>query len=133
MTGLPIRTLANAFFALAFALALGLAGAARADEERIDHYERKPAETLAAAVANFADYNAKLAAVLGKDELSDRDLEAVHEITYTLETALERIRQDLAGLAETLEALHVASESHDTAGTKAHGTAYLATARTVIP
>lgn len=103
------------------------------DEERVEHYEGLPAETLDGAVTNFSEYNARLAAVLEKPELTDEDLQTVHELTYTLENALQKINAELDTLAETLEALHLASETDDPEGTKTHGAAYLETARTIVP
>lgn len=120
---------AVAIVASVFVLASGAAVAG----ERVDHYGAKEAATLEEAVANFAEYNAKLSAVLEKSELESADLETIHELTYTLETALAKIRDDLGSLAETLEALHLASEAHQTPATRNHGAAYLKTAETVIP
>ena len=34
-----------------------------------------------------------------------------HQLTYTLEIALEKINQEMAALADTLEEVHVASET----------------------
>lgn len=110
-----------------------LASPAAADDARIDHYAPKDSETLEEAVANFSAYNEKLAGVLARDRLDVADLEAVHEITYTLETALARMRADLDDLAETLEALHLASEDHAEDETREHGARYLTTARTLAP
>lgn len=118
----------------AFVLAIGLAGLAPAMAgDRIEHYEGKSAETIEEAVNNFSEYNAKLSEVLQKRELTAEDLETIHEMTYALENALATIREDLAELADTLEALHLASETHDSEGTKKHGAAYLKAAHTVSP
>ena len=120
--------------ALVPALVLGLAAAtASLASDRVKHYEAKSAATLEEAVAHFVEYNAELAMVLERKTLEAADLEAVHEITYTLENALERMRQDMAELADTLEALHLASEDHDEAATREQGAAYLASARTLVP
>lgn len=113
-------------------LCLGMAGFAVASE-RIDHFEGEPAETLVQAVENFSTYNMRLASILEQESLTAQDLGEVHKLTYTLENALEKVRQDLAGLADTLEALHVASETADYPGTRAHGEAYLKTARILVP
>ncbi|AGA32292.1 hypothetical protein TVNIR_0592 [Thioalkalivibrio nitratireducens DSM 14787] len=110
---------------------LGLGGATA--EERIDHFNGLPAETLEDAVQNFSEYNNRLAAIVAKDELTASDLATVHELTYTLENALEKINDELAALADLLEEVHVASETADAASTVEKGRAYLDTARTVIP
>lgn len=111
-------------------LALGLSGAAHA--ERPDHFKGKPAETLSAAVTNFSDYNQQLAAILAKDSLAPADMVKVHELTYTLENALEKISAELTALAETLEEVHVASEKLDANAVKTQGQKYLGTAREII-
>lgn len=101
-------------------------------DDRPDHYQGKPAETLEQAMANFAEYNQKLADILGKKELQAADMHKVHELTYTLENALEKIRDELEELAETLEDIHVASEHANIADVKKHGTVYLETARKIV-
>lgn len=111
--------------------ALGLSAVVQA-EERPDHFKGRPSETLEQAVANFSEYNGKLADLLTKDALSPNDLHQVHELTYTLENALEKINAELTELAKTLEAVHVASESGDAKTTKEEGARYLDTARKVV-
>ena len=114
--------------ALTVPLALGAGPALAHGDERVDHYEARESATLQEAVANFSEYNAKLAEVLARS-----DFEEVHELTYTLENALAKIRDDLSGLADTLEALHLASEDHTLEETLANGEAYLETAQTLVP
>lgn len=122
--------------ALAAALAVGLC-AANADtghaEERVDHYAAREPATLQDAVTDFSEFNEKVAAVLARPELGSTDFEEVHELTYTLENALAKIRGELNDLADTLEALHLASEEHKVEATRTHGTAYLKAARTLVP
>lgn len=120
------------WLSLVFVIVLGWTATAAADDP-IAHFKGKPAETLAEAVANFSEYNARLAEILEAQELTALDLGAIHELTYTLEIALEKINEELAELADTLEELHVASETADYDGARSHGAAYLETARTVIP
>lgn len=102
-------------------------------DERVDHFHGLPADTLEDAVANFSEYNERLATLLEKESLSPDEMHQIHELTYTLENALEKINSELADLADTLENLHVASETADTEGARRHGEAYLDTARKVIP
>lgn len=116
-------------FASAF-LALALAGTANA--ERPDHFRGKSAETLSEAVANFSEYNQKLAAIVAQNELTPADMVKVHELTYTLENALEKIDSELAELADTLEEVHVASERLDAETVKTQGRKYLKTAGEIV-
>lgn len=95
------------------------------------HFEGKPSETLEQAVANFAEYNVKLEKVLA-GELDAKALYEIHQLTYTLEVALEKINEELTELAEVLEELHVATEKNDAATAKVKGREYLDTARKVI-
>ncbi len=119
-------------FAAAAGLVIGLAAPSMADD-RVDHFAGEPAETLDQALANFSEYNTRLEAVLEKETLDFPDMRVIHELTYTLENALEKIREDMAVLAETLEALHLASETGDEDGSRRHGEAYLETARLIRP
>ena len=110
-------------------LTLGVAAAS----DPVQHFKGLPADTLEDAVRNFSEYNSRLAAIVGKGELAAADMATVHELTYTLENALERINDDLAALADLLEEVHVASETGDQTAVMAKGRAYLETARTIIP
>ncbi|WP_111642525.1 DUF6746 family protein [Marinimicrobium alkaliphilum] len=105
----------------AVVLGFGLAGGAVAD--RVDHFKGKSAETLTEAVENFATYNRRLASLLDQ-ELSDARLVEIHELTYTLENALEKINAEMTVLADTLEELHVASETFDREALAAAGERY---------
>lgn len=100
-------------------LSLGLTAGA---QERISHYSGEPADSTTQALANLAEYNARLQALLAEDEV---DLHTVHELTYSLENALQRIQADLADAAEALEEVHLASEAADAETVKARGQAYL--------
>lgn len=113
-----------------FAVSLTVAGGAIA-EERPSHFRGLAAPDLNTAVANFSEYNNRLEKVLAS-ELTDADLATVHELTYTLENALEKINIDLEELAEILERVHIASETANRDALKEAGPVYLSTARTVI-
>ncbi|WP_355662226.1 DUF6746 family protein [Halomonas salifodinae] len=112
------------------ALTFGLVGEALA--ERVDHFQGEAAETLQAAVEHFSEYNQRLEALLAQETLSDEELVQVHELTYTLENALETISAEVAELAEELEEVHLASERLDSEGVKRHGRVYLDKAKGLI-
>ncbi|CAM5349046.1 DUF6746 family protein [Thauera mechernichensis] len=99
--------------------------------EKYAHFEAKPSETLDQAVANFSEYNTKLQAILD-GAVSDGDMADVHQLTYTLETALAKMNEEMGKLAETLEEVHQASEKLDREGVIKHGKAYLETSRKVV-
>lgn len=65
-------------------------------------------------------------------ELTDNDLMTIHQLTYTLENALEKINIDLEELAQTLEKVHVASETNNREALKEAGSAYLKTSRIIV-
>ncbi len=97
--------------------------------DRPDHFQGEPAETIEQALANFSEYNARLATLLEQDELSMADLALVHQLTYTLENALERIEIDLDKLSEALEALHLSSETANIEAARNNAENYLKAAR----
>ncbi|QIB67482.1 hypothetical protein G3T16_01045 [Kineobactrum salinum] len=100
--------------------------------ERPDHFKGKPSETLAAALLNFRDHNKELGDILDKNDLSPRRMVEIHELTYTLENALNKIRSELDGLAAMLEEVHLASEQTDTHTVQSTGSAYLKMADEII-
>lgn len=110
---------------------LGHSAFAAADVQS-GHFKGKPSETLDAALSNFTEYNDKLAAILKQDKLSPVDMQNIHELTYTLENALEKINTSMIDLAALLEAVHVGSESGDTAAIQVEGVRYLDMARQMI-
>jgi phytoene dehydrogenase-like protein len=108
----------------AFLWGVSVADATAADQ-RIDHYEAQSSESLQEALSNLQEYNETLQEILQKDELSQDDMVAVHELTYTLEVALERLRNDLGNAADTLEEVHVASETMEQDTVRKQGQRYL--------
>jgi hypothetical protein len=116
------------------ALCTGLiATPALADDDRPDHFKGEPAPTLDVAVSNFSTYNQELATLLAQDELSPEDLASVHQLTYTLENALEKITAEVETMAETLEEVHLGSETNDPERVQDNGATYLEAAQTLVP
>lgn len=121
------------FSFIALALVLSLSQGSLAEQSpRPDHYKGEPSANLEEAVANFSEYNSRLEKILAKETLSPQDMNDIHQLTYTLENALEKMREEFSGLAEVLEEVHVASETVDTARVKANGNAYLNSARKMV-
>ncbi|WP_369412997.1 DUF6746 family protein [Halomonas alkalisoli] len=67
----------------------------------------------------------------GRAELED--LGTIHELTYTLENALEKINEEVNTMAVTLEEVHLGSETGDFERVNSNGAAYLDAAQTLIP
>ena len=94
-------------------------------EEEVSHYAAQPSETLEQAIENFVAYNRKLTEVLERDTLSAADMEEVHQLTYTLETALARINEELGALPVVLERVHKTSEGDNPSALRAVSEVYL--------
>jgi len=120
----------SARFLVTFILLAG-APAPHADE-RVEHFKGKSAETLAEAVENFSTYNDKLAAIVEQESISPQDMLEVHRLTYTLENALGKLREEMKALAETLETVHLASERAQPDTVRSAGRNYLETARKIV-
>lgn len=97
-----------------------------------EHFEGEPAETLDQAVANFSEYNQRLAELLAQEELSLEDLGTIHELSYTLENALQKINEEVEAMAADLEEVHLGSETGDFERVQRHGEAYLEDAQTLV-
>ena len=118
----------NPSFLLVPLFALGFAGTAQAEDDRPDHFKGEPSATLDQAMANFSQYNRQLGEILAKDELGPEDTAKIHELTYTLENALAKIKDGVEVLEESLEAVHVSSERFELDVVRAEGARYLDTA-----
>lgn len=112
--------------------ALALVPAAQADE-RPDHYEGRQAASLEEALRLFSESNARLTEMLQREDLSLNDLASVHELSYTMENALQKINAEVAQMAIELEAVHLASEQADFDTVREQGRAYLERAQKLVP
>ncbi|MGB0719541.1 MAG: DUF6746 family protein [Bdellovibrionales bacterium] len=90
------------------------------DEAPIQHYEAQSFENVAAAKQGLIDNNAKIAELLKSETLSGAQLEKIHEISYTLENAIDTLIAEKAGVQaklesvdEAVQAIHHASEDHE--------------------
>jgi hypothetical protein len=99
--------------------------------EEVAHFKGLPSATLSEAIDNFTRHNQQLARLLD-GQLDARALYEIHQITYTLEVALEKIRQELGDTAELLEELHLATEENSSGDARAKGRAYLEKAQQAI-
>src|SRR5690554_1900961 len=106
------------------AVSMSVATVALADDDRIDHYKALASPDLQTAVANFSEYNTLLEQEIS-GELTNANLEKIHQLTYTLEVALEKIEDELDDLADVLEKVHLASENYDFEAIKKYAPAYL--------
>ncbi len=109
--------------ALAMAASLAFSTSSFA-ADRVEHFKGLPSPDLSTAVKNFTEYNDLLAKQLD-GELTPQALAEVHQLTYTLEIALEKISDEVEALADTLEEIHVASETAEPEKLAAEGKKYM--------
>ena len=86
---------------------------------------------LSSAVASFPEDNKRLEAALGQELTAER-LKEIYEISYRLQGSLSTINMRMDELADTLEELHIESESANAEAVSEYGASYLGVARSVI-
>jgi hypothetical protein len=102
------------------------------DNDRPEHFKGLMPKDIKEAVEHFSEYNAKLGNIIAQKHLSPEDLHTVHELTYTIENALGMLSNELGLLAETLEAVHIASEHADPKTVQEQGQRYIDGAKKII-
>ncbi|MFN4262429.1 MAG: DUF6746 family protein [Thioalkalivibrionaceae bacterium] len=107
--------------ALGVVLAAGLA-MLPASAESIKHFEAATPNTASEAWDVLKTVNPELRATLSADPV---DTDKAHELSYSLENALEVLAGELADVAAQLEEMHLASETADGDKTRAEGLAYI--------
>lgn len=113
----------------AFAASLLIAMPALASDS--EHFKGEPANTFEQAVANFSEYNTKLEKMLAGD-LTPEAMNDIHQLTYTLENALQKLDDEINALEDTLEKVHKASERADTDTVHSAGEQYLTNSRKIV-
>lgn len=103
---------------------LTLTSHALASDDRPDHFKGLPSATLEQALQNVSTHNAKLASILAA-ELTPTAMADIHQLTYTLEVALERLEDTIETLQEQLEEVHLGSERMDAERVLTNGKRYL--------
>ncbi|MCH2548239.1 MAG: hypothetical protein MK052_11615 [Alphaproteobacteria bacterium] len=121
LTGLTLLTLAlSSTYAVA-------EDNATAQEERVEHYaaniEEDPTKALSVLIKNTNVINK----IISAEPLTASELEQIHEETYTLEAAVDLMRElelsteqsaSVDNVDEAVQALHYASEKHQEALTR---------------
>lgn len=118
------------FAAVVFGATMLLTPAAFGDDD--DHFEGLPSDTLEQAVANLRTHTALLEARLA-GPVDQEAMMDIHEISYTLENAMERLSTETARLADALEEVHLASEQWDEETVREQGAVFVEGVRTVLP
>lgn len=91
--------------------------------DAVAHYEAQDFKTAEEALIAISEKTEEISVVLEKtEELEVTDLEAIHEATYTLESAIDTVRAQegadttkIDALDEAIQAIHYASENHEEA------------------
>ena|GEM_PF-3454059 len=94
-------------------------------DDTVKHFSGKAAGSLEQAFVNLKEHNAVLEDIVVKESLSALDSHTVHETTYTLEKALEKMKSELEATQASLELLHKASEKNATGDIQALAKTYL--------
>lgn len=106
--------------------------AAPLSEERPEHFEGKSSETLEQAMGNLAEYNAKLRDMLAGGELTPKQMGDIHQLTYTLEEALAKLKDEVEALQEQVETVHLGSEQMKFEEVRQTGQDYLDKAAKIV-
>lgn len=97
-------------FSLALSVPLLSFSQLASSEEKYSHFPALVSTDVSVALCNIHSYNEKLTDILGKEALSTEDMVKVHEITYTLENAINYLKSSLEQTSVDLEKVHKASE-----------------------
>lgn len=88
--------------------------------ERPDHYAAKEIDTPMSAIAFLQASDEALQLMLKADILSNSDFQAIHERSYTMEAAVDKLVYEKIGspdvlsiLNESVQAIHYASEKYE--------------------
>jgi|SRR5690554_4033873 len=120
------------FGALALSAAFVTAPAlASDDDKRPDHFKGQPSENLDQALDNLREYNEKLADVMN-GELTPQKMAEIHQLTYTLEVALQRLDDEVDHLQDVLEDVHKGSEHMDFDKVTKNAKQYLETSGKIV-
>jgi len=101
-------------------------------DDRPGHYSGEKAETLQEALKNLHEYSDKLGAIVHADSFGTDQLHSVHEMTYTLENALQTLEKELQQMTETLESVHIASEQGETSTVEEDSMIFLEKTRVLL-
>ena len=90
-------------------------------EDQPEHFEGKDSKTLEEAVANLEEASERMEELLEEEEMSGSEIGEIHRLTYTLENAMAKIREEVDMMAEDLEQAHVGSEARDVEQVRRYG------------
>lgn len=111
------------FILIAFLMLPALTSTAIAYDEQVkrpEHYVAKKPKNDAEALESLSVHINKIAGYLDNQPASDADMEKIHKASYSLEAAVDKLRESVTAkqelsldlLDESVQALHYASEEH---------------------
>ncbi|AUD77877.1 hypothetical protein CW740_00950 [Kangiella profundi] len=106
------------------AIILAAATVSVAHATDVRHFKGEKPETMAEAIAILEKYNTQLEGRI-KYELTPYTMAQIHQMSYSLENALQFIEQHLEQTQENLEKVHIASETNDPETVQQKGEEYL--------
>lgn len=110
---------------------LVVSGVTVASEDR--HFKGEKVETLEQAVEQFSIHNKKFASMLADGTIDMKEMGEIHMLTYSMENAMKKIKQEVHAMEELLEEVHEASEHGETKKVMDNGKRYLEKAQTLVP
>jgi hypothetical protein len=91
----------------------------------VNHFKGMPSPDLQSALCNLQKFDTQLKSITSKP-LTANDMAEIHQLTYTLEVALQKVQQELTVAAEELEKVHKGSETMAKEKVKKSAIEYLA-------
>jgi hypothetical protein len=106
-------------------MALVTLGSTAIADEKYNHFPSIESTDFKTAFCNIERYNEKMITITNKPVLTSLDMLKIHELTYTLENAINFIKVSLENVSQNLEDVHKASERLDQKTIHASGEKYL--------
>ncbi|WEJ62437.1 DUF6746 family protein [Thiomicrorhabdus lithotrophica] len=97
------------------------------------HFKGGKVENLSEAVQAFSEQNKKFAAIIEKGSIELKEMGDIHQMTYSMENALRKIKAEVAEMEVLLEEVHEASEHGEKQKVLKEGQKYLEKAQTLVP
>jgi len=97
------------------------------------HFKGEEINDLPKAVQIFSEQNKKFSAIIEKGSIELKEMGVIHQMTYSMENALKKIKKEVAEMEELLEEVHEASEHGENQKVIDDGKKYLEKAQTLIP
>jgi len=97
------------------------------------HFKGEQAATLSEAMSLLSEKNKQLAQMVSKDTLALKEVGEIHQMTYSMENALKKIKSELKSIEALLEEVHQASEHNEPKKIIDHSKQYLDKAKHLTP